>query len=183
MGRKPTITREKLLDLAENIVRNEGAGGLTIDALARAAGISKGGVQYAFSSKEDLVGALIRRWTDHFDALLGDIDGLSAAELVRKYLDVMRSSQAAMNARVAAMMIAYIQNPQNVIETREWYRNTFRSLAGDSPEARTARVAFLAAEGLFLMRISGIDETGEWTGFLDDVEALFESLMRAGGAT
>ncbi|MBN9291384.1 MAG: helix-turn-helix transcriptional regulator, partial [Hyphomicrobium denitrificans] len=61
MGRKPTITREGLLEIAEGLVRGEGAAALTIDALARAAGISKGGVQYSFSSKDDLVRALVDR--------------------------------------------------------------------------------------------------------------------------
>ncbi len=178
LGRKPTITRESLLELAEGIVRSEGAAGLTIDALAKAAGITKGGVQYSFSSKDDLVRALIGRWTHQFDELLGEIDGLPPADLVRKYIKVMRSSQAAMNAKMAGLMIAYIQNPQNVIETRQWYRSMFERLGGNTHDAQAARVALLAAEGLFLLRIVGIDEDGEWRGFLDDVETIFEHLLK-----
>lgn len=41
MGRTPTISREALLDLADEIVRQGGGGALTIGALAQAAGISK----------------------------------------------------------------------------------------------------------------------------------------------
>lgn len=177
MGRKPTITREGLLEIAEGLVRGEGASGLTIDALARAAGISKGGVQYSFPSKDDLVRALIERWTRQFDELLGEIEDLPPADLVRKYIKVMRSSQAAMNAKMAGLMISYIQDPANVTETRDWYRSMFRHLDGTTEEAQAARVALLAAEGLFLLRISGIDETGEWSGFLDDVERVFERLL------
>lgn len=177
MGRRPTITRERLLEIAEGIVRSDGAAGLTIDALARAAGISKGGVQYSFSSKEDLIHALIERWTRQFDALLGEIDEAPPADLIRKYIKVMRSSQAAMNAKMAGLMIAYIQNPQNIIETREWYRAMFRRLDGGGSEAQAARVALLAIEGLFLLRITGIDEDGEWDAFLDDVESIFEHLL------
>lgn len=110
MGRKPTITCEGLIELAEEIVRGEGAAGLTIDALAKRAGISKGGVQYSFSSKDDLIRALIERWTHQFDALLGAMDDVPPADLVRKYIHVMRGSQAAMNAKMAGLMIAYIQN-------------------------------------------------------------------------
>lgn len=179
MGRKPTITRESLLEIAEAIVRNEGAAGLTIDALAKAGGISKGGVQYSFASKDDLVRALIERWTSQFDALLGDIDGVSPVELVRNYIKVMRSSQATMNAKMAGLMIAYIQNPQNITETRQWYRSMFERLGDASREAQAARVALLAAEGLFLLRIAGIDEDGEWSAFLDDVEIVFERFVQA----
>jgi AcrR family transcriptional regulator len=177
LGRKPTITREGLLAIAEGIVRSEGAAGLTIDALAMAAGISKGGVQYSFSSKDDLVRALIVRWTHQFDALLGEMVGVEPANLVRKYIKVMRSSQAAMNAKMAGLMIAYIQNPRNVIETRQWYRSMFERLGGGASDAQAARVALLAVEGLFLLRIAGIDEDGEWTAFLDDVEIVFERLV------
>jgi AcrR family transcriptional regulator len=166
-----------LLEIAEGIVRSEGAAGLTIDALARAAGISKGGVQYSFSSKDDLVRALIERWTHQFDELLGEMDGVPPADLVRNYIKVMRSSQAAMNAKMAGLMIAYIQNPQNVIETRQWYRSMFERLSGGASDAQAARVALLAVEGLFLLRMTGIDEDGEWSAFLDDVESVFERLL------
>lgn len=177
MGRRPTITRERLLDIAEGIVRGEGAAGLTVEALARAAGISKGGVQYSFPSKDDLVRALIERWTHQFDRLLGDMDDIPPDELVRRYIKVMRTSQAAINARMAGLMIAYIQNPQNVIETRQWYRSMFERLGGGTRDAQAARVALLAVEGLFLLRIAGIDEDGEWSVFLDDVESVFDRLL------
>ena len=75
-------------------------------------------------------------------------------------------------------MIAYIQNPQNVTETRQWYRSMFERLGGGTSEAQAARVALLAVEGLFLLRIAGIDENGEWSGFLDDVESVFERLLK-----
>ena len=178
MGRKPTITCEGLIELAEEIVRGEGAAGLTIDALAKRAGISKGGVQYSFSSKDDLIRALIERWTHQFDALLGAMDDVPPADLVRKYIHVMRGSQAAMNAKMAGLMIAYIQNPENVSETREWYRSMFERLGGATEDAQAARVALLAVEGLFMLRISGIDENGEWSAFLDDVETVFERLLK-----
>jgi len=178
LGRKPTITREGLLEIAEGIVRSEGAAGLTIDALAKAASVSKGGVQYSFSSKDDLVHALIERWTQQFDDLLGEIDDMSPAELIGQYIAIMRGSHAAMNAKMAGLMIAYIQNPQNIVATREWYRAMFKHLGGATPDAQAARVALLAIEGLFLLRITGIDEDGEWSAFLDDVESVFERLLQ-----
>lgn len=177
MGRRPTITREGLLEIAEGVVRSEGATGLTIDALAKAAGISKGGVQYSFATKDELVRGLIERWTQRFDEALGEMDGVSPADLVRRYIAVMRTSQAAMNAKMAGLMIAYIQNPQNVLETRQWYRSMFERLGGGASDAQAARVALLAVEGLFLLRLNGIDEDGEWSTFLDDVESVFERLL------
>ncbi len=51
MGRKQTIDRSALLDAAERVVLRDGAGQLTMDAVAAEAGVSKGGVLYAFPSK------------------------------------------------------------------------------------------------------------------------------------
>lgn len=176
MGRKPTITRDGLLTIAENIVNADGPQALTIDALAKVAGISKGGVQYTFSSKDDLVKGLIDRWTTQFDALVVDVESAGPTEFVRSYIAAMRSSQGAIDAKLAGLMIAYMQNPQNRMETALWYRSILSKI-GNSIEARAARTAFLAVEGLMLMRISGVDDGAEWQALLDDVEAVFEAAL------
>ncbi len=118
MGRKPTISRSRILDLAEEIVRTDGAKALTIDALARAAGISKGGVQYSFASKDDLVRALVERWTGQFDAMIEQQDGVAPATLIRSYIRSVRDSQPAMNAKMAGLMAAYLQDAANLSDTR-----------------------------------------------------------------
>ncbi|WP_274424502.1 TetR/AcrR family transcriptional regulator [Chelativorans sp. YIM 93263] len=173
MGRKPTISRDGLLTIAEDIVNSEGPQALTIDALAKAAGISKGGVQYSFASKDELIKGLIDRWNNQFDALVVDIEKSGPIEFVRSYIAAMRSSQGALDAKLAGLMIAYLQNPNNRVETADWYRSILRKF-GNSQEARAARTAFLAVEGLMLMRITGVDDTEEWNALLDDVEASME---------
>lgn len=55
MGRQRTIDREKLLEAIFDIVMEQGAAALTIDTVAKKMGISKGGVQYCFSSKEAMI--------------------------------------------------------------------------------------------------------------------------------
>ena len=176
MGRKPTITRDGLLDVAEQLVREQGGSALTIGALAKAAGISKGGVQYSFANRDDLVRSLIDRWTSRFDAMLVDAATHGPVDFIRSYIAAMRSSQQAMDAKIAGLMVSYLENPENLKETRDWYRGIFERLAGASPDAQAARVAFLAVEGLFLLRLNGIDEDGDWTRFLDDVEAVLTRL-------
>lgn len=171
MGRKPTISRESLLVIAEDIVNAEGPQALTIDALAKAAGISKGGVQYSFASKDELIKGLVDRWTTQFDALVHDAENSSPTEFVRSYIAAMRSSQAAIDAKMAGLMIAYMQNPQNRLHTAQWYQSVLNKM-GHSREGRAARTAFLAMEGLITLRIWGVDDGVEWQSQLDDVEAL-----------
>lgn len=181
MGRKPTISRDVLLDHAEAIVRADGAQALTIDALAKAAGISKGGVQYSFASKDQLIKALVDRWTGQFDAQLELDRPTSPIDFVRRYIATLRSAQSAVDAKMAGLMIAYIQNPENQRETRDWYRSIFDRLMPDTTEAQTARVAFLALEGMFLVKLTGIDHPEIEVSLLDDVEAVLDRLQPSSG--
>ncbi|MFD1253265.1 MULTISPECIES: TetR/AcrR family transcriptional regulator [Devosia] len=172
MGRKPTISRDGLLTIAEEIVNADGPQTLTIDALAKAAGISKGGVQYAFASKDDLIRALVDRWTTQFDALIPDVQTVGPIGFVRAYIAAMRSSQAVIGAKMAGLMIAYMQNPKNRLSTVQWYSAILEKM-GDTQEARTAKAAFLAVEGLFALRIWGVESNLDWQSQLDDIEAIF----------
>ncbi len=176
VGRKPTITRDGLLDVSEELVREQGGSALTIGALAKAAGISKGGVQYSFASRDDLVRSLVHRWTTRFDAMLDDAATDDPVDFIRSYIAATRTSQQAMDAKTAGLIVSYLENPEHLRETSDWYRGIFDRLAGTSPDAQAARVAFLAVEGLFLLRINGIDDDGLWTSFLDDVEAVLTRL-------
>lgn len=117
-----------------------------------------------------------RQASHQFDALLGETENDDPVAFVRRYIAATRASQQAMNAKMAGLLVSYLENPANRRETRDWYRGIFDRLSGNSETAQATRVAFLAVEGLFLMHMNGIDEDGEWTGFLDDVEAVLERL-------
>lgn len=58
---RPPLARERVLDAFERILIDEGERAATMDATARAAGVSKGGLLYHFASKEALESALIAR--------------------------------------------------------------------------------------------------------------------------
>ncbi|WP_170979552.1 TetR/AcrR family transcriptional regulator [Roseomonas sp. HF4] len=57
----PPDARTRILDAVERIVLAKGVSGLTLDAAAREAGVSKGGLLYHFASKEALLAALMDR--------------------------------------------------------------------------------------------------------------------------
>jgi AcrR family transcriptional regulator len=58
---RPPRARDSVLDAFERILVDEGARAATLDATARAAGVSKGGLLYHFASKDALENALIDR--------------------------------------------------------------------------------------------------------------------------
>ena len=60
MPRKP-LAREKLLRALEEIVLTDGERAATLDAVAAAAGVSKGGLLYHFPTREAMVQAAMAR--------------------------------------------------------------------------------------------------------------------------
>lgn len=58
---RPPLAREKVLDAYEALVIADGERSATLEAVARAAGVSKGGLLYHFASKEELEAGLLAR--------------------------------------------------------------------------------------------------------------------------
>ncbi|SMH47932.1 TetR/AcrR family transcriptional regulator [Azospirillum agricola] len=178
MGRPPTIDRDRVLDIAEGIVLKAGTSGLTMDAVAKAAGVSKGGVQSRFGTKDDLIAAMIERWGREYDAQITALAGPSPSpvEAVRGHVEATMAMDAESHARAAGMMAALIEAKQHIDNTRAWYGERFGGLDPRSEEGRRARLAFLAAEGAFLLRAFGFmdfpDE--EWGSLRHDLRALLD---------
>lgn len=73
---RPPLARERVLDAFENIVINDGERAATLDATAKAAGVSKGGLLYHFGSKDDLAAGILER-----------LDALTTIDLERMAAD------------------------------------------------------------------------------------------------
>ncbi len=58
---RPPLARERVLDAFERILIEEGERAATMDATARAADVSKGGLLYHFATKDALAAAMLER--------------------------------------------------------------------------------------------------------------------------
>lgn len=58
---RPPLARERVLDAYESILIADGERAATLDAVAAAAGVSKGGLLYHFGSKDELAAGLAAR--------------------------------------------------------------------------------------------------------------------------
>lgn len=183
MGRRRTIDRDKVLDAAEAVVNSVGAAGLTIDAVAKASGITKGGVQYCFGNKDGLIDAMMQRWFDEFDAAVtaeggDDPDPIKA---MRAHASVTARMNTADNARTSGMMAALLQREEHMAKNRAWYRSRLDGLDLSTEEGRRARTVFLATEGVFLLRGFGFLEMddAEWQDMFADILKLLPERDRA----
>ena len=62
-----SITRQKILTAASQIVQCKGVAKLTLEAVAKEAGLSKGGLLYHFSNKEALIEGMIVRGVEDYE--------------------------------------------------------------------------------------------------------------------
>jgi AcrR family transcriptional regulator len=172
-GRPRSIDRDKVLDAAEALVIEKGAAELSFEAVARAAGITKGGVQYCFGTKENLIRSMIERWGDSFEAdvMVRAGDDGSPRSVIRAHLEATRDGDAAEYSRSAAMMTALLQRPEQVAATRDWYTRRLSALDMTKKADRDAALAFLAGEGAFMLRTFGLIELGEgeWAALFADM--------------
>jgi AcrR family transcriptional regulator len=173
VGRPRSIDRDNVLDIAERIVREEGATALTFDALAKAAGVTKGGLQYCFGSKDDLIAAMVDRWLKGFDAEVArhvPPDGTSV-DRARGYVTVSGGMDEATHTKMAGMLVSLLQSPGHLQQARAWYAEWLKGLEPGSEAEHRARTAFLAAEGAFFLRSLGLIEMDQrqWDGIFDDI--------------
>lgn len=99
--------REELLRAARTELAETGVEGLTLERVARRAGVSKGAVQYAFGSKDELLGQLAR------DTLFSIFsDGIAAAHTgeritLPEVIDALSRGLASDEGRLVALVAIF----------------------------------------------------------------------------
>ena len=154
-GRGRPSSREAMLDAAQDVVLEGGAGKLTLDAVARRAGVSKGGVMYNFPTKEALLKAMVERLVEHnrhahasVTASLPDRPGRSLKAYV---LNSVRALDV--DDRVSGALLAALNTDRNLLApVAEYFNGRFAKLAADVPFERAALV-YLATEGLWAQEL------------------------------
>lgn len=176
MARPRVIDRNRLLDNAEALARHEGVASLTLGALAQAAGVSKGAVQAIFGTKDQLLDALFQRWVDEYDQQLLQLAGEQPEPMqtLAAHIAITRSIDAAEAHRAAGLMTALLGSAERRQGSNDWYRSRLALADLSTDEGRKARIAFLATEGVFLLRCFGLLQLSdkEWGEILDDVAQL-----------
>jgi AcrR family transcriptional regulator len=150
--------RQRLLDAAERVVVESGATHLTLDAVAKSAGVSKGGLLYHFPSKEALLEGMLARHFQEVDAevarRLASRGGKSSrADMFRERVRVLLELHPERPAVGAAMVAASADSPEHMAVCRAQYRkllDEFAKLPGGFE--RTALV-LLAVQGLLLAEL------------------------------
>lgn len=162
MESKTDRTRGTILDAAERLVLDVGVARLTLEAVAREAGLSKGGLLYHFPAKEALVRAMIARYGDRFDRAregLAQTDPEPGGRRTRAYIEATlglgAESGTDFDSLGAALIAAVANDPSWLDPMRERYRAWQADIEDDGIDPVTATLLRLAIDGLWMTEVFG----------------------------
>ena len=148
-------SRESMLDAAEAVVLQQGVGKLTLDAVAKQAGASKGGVMYNFPSKNALLSALVERIIE------GNAQGIAAAAAKMPDAPTRRLKAYVKNSvddvqgddRVSGALLATVANNPKLIERMRTFIDRRFAETSKGLDFERAAIVHLATEGLWFMEL------------------------------
>lgn len=122
-----TNTADKILDIAESLIRSRGYQGFAFREIAAEIGIKSASVHYHFPTKVDLVTAVMHRYFQRFKDALDHIETLGDTPTARleSYIDMYRREMKQHKAIPLCMMLGSDLEvlPEAVIESlRAFYQ-------------------------------------------------------------
>lgn len=183
----PGALRLKLLDCAAKLIVEHGLPALTLESVAREAGVSKGGLLHHYSGKDALLSGLFGMVVDWFETQVEaviDGDETKPARFSRAYLQVIANIDMSVPAekRLAVLILMLSSDPHFCARWNNWVDERLQrhSKTDASPLARTLR---LAADGLWLSDLGGGPDSNPSTRreilqFLEDLDAAHMTAKR-----
>ncbi len=145
-------SRERILDAAAELVRDVGAGRLTLEAVAERAGLSKGGLLYNFPTKDALLQGMLERMIEEGsaekEAFLRDLVGKRNAQARASIEASLKIRGEKMNCVANGMLAASAENPRLLEPVRKAIAEQWREITQSSHDPDAAMLAWLAIEGL-----------------------------------
>ena len=158
MTKKNLDTREKLLVAAERITLRDGAVKLTLDAVAREAGISKGGLLYHFSNKEALIRGMMERLLGRFDSAVEERAGDSEepGRWTRAFVEATFAPEEGELDTSAGLLVAVANDPKLLEPVRESFGSWQSRIEDDGLDPALSTLVRLAADGLWMADLFGL---------------------------
>lgn len=157
-AKKRSNSRERIIDAAVAVAQDDGAGKMSLEAVAERAGVSKGGLLYHFNNKSALLQAMVAR---HVSTLSDAIDAAHKETaqdkrpnaLIRAYLHAFRAKLCANSKASTGFLAAIAEEPALLNPVREHHARLIGDLKASSDNPELAVIAFLAVEGIWNLRL------------------------------
>ena len=182
----PPAARDKVLDAFERLLVEHGERETTLDAVARAAGVSKGGLIYHFGSREALIDGLLGRLEQLADEDL--VQMAAAAEgpvayYVRTSADTDTPLDLTLIAATRLLQRSHSRTREVLAAVHErWYLALLEAVG----DPAIARLVMLVGYGMYYnATLSGADAAdlpAESPRDIDDVLRLVQTLISVRGS-
>jgi AcrR family transcriptional regulator len=139
-----------IIEAAEAVVAEVGAGHLTLDAVAAKAGVSKGGLMYHFPDKDSLLRAMVARLIERFNQMRDR----AQKKLGNKPKAMLKShtmttlSQPKKGHVAAAILAAAANEPSLLAPLRQYHERRFIQFEEAGLAFEDVAVVVLATSGL-----------------------------------
>jgi AcrR family transcriptional regulator len=168
-------TVRKILTAAEAVIGRSGAAGLTMEAVAAEAGISKGGVLHHFRTKESLIAAVVRaRLEDYETAYCEERDALGDSAEAALVASIRHMKRLYNDERgfPRALLVAATEHPEALNEFRASLRSRLDAKSAMAGSGAGAALLF-ATLGLLLTKTLDFVTVSE-----QELDAICEALEK-----
>lgn len=152
-------TRDRLLDTAIATVRTHGIGGLTLDSVAKEAGVSKGGLLHHFRSKDMLIEAMLHRLFEEFAERVqayADREAPTPGRWLRAYVRATFDDEPPPLELIAVLLSGMMANDALMTLVRDDWRHWQQRLLDDGVPAPRAQVIRQAADAYWSERLMNV---------------------------
>ena len=177
---RPPAARDAVLDAFERILIDGGERAATLEATARAAGVSKGGLLYHFSSREALIDAVLARFLELVDADIDELERAPEGAVAYYVRSAVAEGHPLDQAGVAAARLAQSGSPAAVRVIRAVRQRWLGAVRRHVADPTVALAITLIGDGLYYdSALHGDDEqSGVDAPRADDMDSLVVLLER-----
>jgi AcrR family transcriptional regulator len=169
-------SRNAALQAAITIISRDGPGRLTLDAIARECGLSKGGLMHQFRTKEAVLKALLEQQMAYFDDFssryMEKARATSAQPELATQLATVREATIKPNSAALGLLAAMVEDPNLMNAPREVDVKMIKAIKAEAKDPELAMLRWAAARGLLLSSMFGLSPLTE-----AERHRLFERLL------
>lgn len=157
---KKTETKEQILRAAAEIINVEGVFSLTLEAVAKKAGISKGGLLYHFPSKDDLLEGMVKflmqSFVNDINATVSE-DTREKGKWIRAYVTLTFNQAEEDIDMNTAFLAAVATNPELLKQMAKSLQEVHTNIENDNINPIIATIVRLAVDGMYFNQLYGMN--------------------------
>lgn len=147
--------RHEILEAALQVVEQEGANHLTIDAVAQRSGFSKGGVLYHFASKNALLSSMMDYLLETNRGRMEEAE-VAGSSVLSALVDAEQRMTEKERRASLALLAAVAENAELIVPARAHMKDIYKAVKLQNRHADDAALLMLANEGLRFLDVLGL---------------------------